>query len=81
MAKAGCAQSVVGNGHLQQRERRCVCCLGAAKRGSLNHHLEGARLVAERRHSVLVDGREGVRADVGEWARASSGEVCWLWLR
>jgi len=59
-------------GDLQQRERR-VCRLGAHVRRALNHHLEGARLVAERRGRVVVDGGERVRARVCEWASSGIG--------
>lgn len=79
LAEAWRAQSVVGDGHLQQRVRACVCRFGAAKRGALDDDLEGAGLVAERRHRVLVDGREGVGADVGVGRRRAGRYVC-AWL-
>jgi hypothetical protein len=61
-------------GDLQEWERRRrIGGLGAGMRRPLNHHLEGARLVAERGRRVVVDGGEGMRAHV--WERASSGGV------
>ena len=71
MAEARCAQLVARDGDLEQRIVGRVCRLGAAKGGALNDDLEGTRLVAEGRDGVLVEGGEGMRPDVGEWACAS----------
>lgn len=71
VAEARRAQLIAGDGDFEQRVVGCVCRLGAAKGGALNDDLERAGLVAEGRHRVLVDGGEGMRPDVGEWACAS----------
>jgi hypothetical protein len=78
LAEAWSPQSVIRNGHLQQREGRGIGGLGAAKGGSLNHYFEGTWLVTDRRDRVLVGCRKRVRAGVGDWSRAR-GVVCqWL---